>query len=183
MLKIIIGFFAAVAVGGGGWFMMHHQSAPKPAANNTEVAATTTTSSTDSFTAKSSLKDIVARGGSWQCTFNIDAAGTSSTGTVYVADGKVRSDFSSKVPQVNMTIDSHMVSDGTYAYTWTSAMPQGFKVALSAGAKAPSTGSTATSGHQDFDYNGALDYKCVAWPTDESKFVVPTNITFTTVKS
>ena len=183
MIKIIAGLFAAVAVGTGGWFMMHHPSTPKADRTNTEVVATSTTPSTESFSAKSSLKDIVARGGSWQCTYQINVAGVNSTGTVYVAGGKVRSDFSSKVPQVNMTIDSHMVSDGAYAYTWTSAMPQGYKVALDAKAKTAMGGSAPASAHQDFDYNGALDYNCVAWPTDESKFVVPTNITFTTVKS
>lgn len=179
MIKILIGIFAAAVIGGGGWYYFSHKSASDSGANGQKTMSTESSpQSTESFTAKSSLKDIVARGGSWKCTFAIDAGGTSSTGTVYAAGGKVRSDFESKVPQVNMTIESHMVTDGAYAYTWTSSMPQGFKMAIDANAKA----STATSGHQDFDYNGALDYNCVAWPTDESKFVVPSNITFTTVK-
>ena len=170
MNKIIIGVVVAVVVIGGGVWYFLSQKGTGPISNSSTL-------STESFSEKSSLKNLVARGGSWKCTFAIDAGGTNSTGTVYVAMGKVRSDFKSVVPQVNMTIESHMISDGAYAYTWTSSMPQGFKVPIDV-----TTDTAVPSGSENLDYNSALDYNCTAWPTDENMFVLPTDITFTAIK-
>lgn len=163
MNKAIVGIIVLAAIGAGVWYFTQ---------GNTGTPSGSSPVSSESFTEKSSMKDLVARGGSWKCTFSMTGDTADSSGTVYIAGGKMRGDFTSVVKQANMTVESHMVSDGTYAYTWTNAIPQGFKVAID---------QTTTTSSDGFDYNSELDYNCAAWPTDENMFVVPADITFTTV--
>ena len=68
-----------------------------------------------------------------------------------------------------------IVRDG-YSYTWTSMMPtMGFKVKVAA-----SAGDTGAQASGSYAWNAETigDYNCEAWTTDESKFAIPTSVTF-----
>jgi hypothetical protein len=126
---------------------------------------------------KGSIAGIVAQGGSVACT--ISHAGKEQTqGTIYASGGKVRGDFTaqgSKGP-----IESHMVSDGTTMYVWSSARPQGIKMAMPAGGKPPA-GPPGNSQAQL--YNDTVDYSCAPWTVDATKFVLPQNVSFMDVSA
>ena len=123
-----------------------------------------------------SVQDLMARGGSYKCTFNQKTAVSDSTGTVFVSNKNVRGDFNTHVSIMSQstTIDNHMISDGDFIYTWSGAMPNGLKLPVD------KTASSSSANAQSFDYNQKLDYSCSPWTIDPNKFVLPSDIEFKT---
>lgn len=128
-----------------------------------------------------STAELIARGGDHVCTFDQTVENSRSTGTVYISNGKMRGDFKSDVSAggTNMSVESHMISDGEFMYTWSSMMPTGFKMAIIDSATAD--GTTPTS-QEMFDANMKLSYDCDPWSADASKFTLPSTVTFTEIK-
>lgn len=119
-----------------------------------------------------SMQELIARGGSWTCSVSSTAGGVASNGTTYAANGMVRSDFTSEIPQVG-SIESHMIVRDGLAYTWTSMMNQGFKFPISEGdGEAEVSAEVAAPVHQDYDFS------CSPWVADASRFALPAGITF-----
>jgi hypothetical protein len=104
-----------------------------------------------------------------------NAQGTDSNGTIYITGSsaenmKLRIDFKTKVAQADMTVDSHMITDGLYVYTWSSATPQGIKI------------KTVSSDSVSVDSSGKYNYSCVPWVSDNSVFSAPKDIIFSESK-
>ena len=112
-----------------------------------------------------SLTELLAAGTSQTCTFT-QADGE---GTVYVAGGKMRGNFTSLAD--GKTMISHMISDGTTAYTWVDGMPAGFKMMMNA---------QQASGQQQgtVDVNQKLAYTCSPWTADANAFTPPAGMQF-----
>ena len=121
---------------------------------------------------KGSIADIVANGGSLSCTI-AHAGKDQAQGTIYVSSGKTRGDFTAQ--GAKGPIESHMFSDGTTMYVWSSARPQGIKMAIPAGGKPPA-GPPGNSQAQL--YNETVDYSCAPWTVDATKFALPQNVSF-----
>jgi exopolysaccharide biosynthesis protein len=173
ILGVVIGVLILL-LGIGGFFYLN-SSSNKQTVKQTSVSkpATQNQQASTSLT-QASIKSLLASKTPQECSFS-DNTGTSNfTGTIFVANGKASGEFNVQGP--SGPIVSHMVSDGTNAYIWTSLSKQGFKMALaeasSAAANAKNSGSP--------DVNKTLDFKCKAWSVDNSKFTLPTDITFTT---
>lgn len=168
-------------VAGGAWYFIGGNSDSSAAdASATQQEGNTMMPSSETFDESTTLAALQEKGGSWKCTFATTGPTADSSGTVYIAGKNIRGDFESSVKQVSMTLESHMISDGAFAYTWTSSTNQGFKVPVDVNAGGDT--STAVSGSGEFDMGATLDYHCSAWPTDESMFALPAGITFTEVK-
>lgn len=123
----------------------------------------------DETTLKGSILDLLKLNKALKCTFTM----SDTSGTTYISDKKIRGDFTIKDSD-GKTIESHMISDGTYAYSWTNIAPQGIKI------KMPDA-QTAEQQKTDTNYQELMknyDYKCRNWIVDSSKFDVPTDITF-----
>ncbi len=146
-------------------------------AQDQDVVATTDVSSEGKF--NGSVKDLMARGGDHECSFTETNDMSDSTGQVYISGSKIRGDFNTTVKAVSdMKVESHMISDGEFVYTWSSMLPTGMKMPV-----VESSSATTSTDSQTFDYNQKLDYDCRPWTVDASKFVVPTEIKFTEIKS
>lgn len=145
------------------------------------VTETETPAPADSSKFEGSTAELIARGGDHVCTFDQTVENNRSTGTVYISNGKMRGDFKSSVVTGATPIDveSHMISDGEFMYTWSSMMPTGFKMAVVQNTTAD--GTTPTS-QQMFDANMKLSYDCDPWTVDASKFTLPSAVTFTEIK-
>lgn len=168
---------AIIIIGGIAAFTMSRSGQPAPGgstATQSENQQTARESGSGLATGKVSMKDLLISGKSQKCTFTQTASGSQSSGTVYIADGKIRGDFESAASAAGGTnMQSHMITDGNTSYVWTSGMSQGFKM---------STVQSAPSGSaqkQAVDYNQALDYACAPWNPDQSMFMLPQGITFT----
>jgi len=131
------------------------------------------------FTEKTTLTKLMEKGGSYICTFINNTQIEESTGTVYISGKKIRGDFISKVSIPGLPsmddINTYMISDGESSYTWSSMSGEGYKVPIAEQDK------TVTQSDTSVPTNQELDYKCVAWVADQSKFSLPTNITFKTI--
>ncbi len=178
MKTYILGLIGVVVVAGGGYFVW--QNTQTPAAAPQEQTGDTTqtetgntnqqTTSEESFSGEGSFASLMARGGSYQCTTSIVVQNSASEGTVFISGDKIRGDFTSRA--AGMTITSHMITTGGYVYSWSDMVPQGVKSKVTAS----SQGGTAMQG--SFDVNMNMQYDCEAWNPDQSKFVVPSTVTF-----
>lgn len=147
-------------------------------ADYTSTATTTDTAQVQGERFNGTFAQLAGRTGSWKCTIDTSAASTTVTGTSYVSNGKVRADMTMQTPQ-NGVIETHMISDGTYAYTWSSMMPQGIKMKITT----DQSGMVANAGKsgQGLNANSSYAYRCDPWTVDASLFVVPTTINFMTL--
>ncbi|MBX9765580.1 hypothetical protein K2X83_02975 [Patescibacteria group bacterium] len=168
----IVGIIAAVLIVGGAaaFFVMNSSGNPGFPESGSDI--TTRVNQPGAY--NGSLADLTRRGGDWQCTFTVENQVAQSSGTVYVSGQKLRGDFSSLVPQLNQTIDSHMIQDNGAVYVWTSLSPQGFKTETAIS----TPGGAAAFQEQGVDVNQAYDYNCVPWTVDPSKFELPAGVTF-----
>lgn len=141
-VKVIVIVVLLLALLGGGYFMMKGKSVD---------------SSPKSF------KDLLALGLSQKCSFD--------GGTVYVANGKSRGDFSP---------NSHMIVDGTTSYIWTDGEKTGFKTTFDLNAQTSANMPTpaGTSISRSFDYDKEANYNCETWISDNSVFELPKEVTF-----
>jgi len=170
--KVIIGVLAGVIlVGGGVYFVNQGNSTSAEGAASSEASTATATTA-----APMSLKDLIAQGVSEKCDFSDSDAtsGAQTQGTMYVADGKVRGDFTATVQ--GKAMGTHMISDGTTMYTWIDGMGSGFKMSMTAVAKP--TDTAAPQQQHGFDSNKKVDYHCTPGSVDATVFTLPTSITF-----
>lgn len=122
------------------------------------------------FEEKTTLASIMSRGGNYKCTFSHKTDFSTSSGVVYINGKKVRGDFKSAVSIGSIgDIESHMISNGEFVYTWSPMSPQGFKAKATQNLQSDNT-SVPT--------NQELDYVCDSWRADEEMFVIPKDITF-----
>lgn len=177
LTKIIVG---VLVLGGISFFVFKNNTDTVPTDSSTEQVASEDTSkdAPKDFNEKTTLAKLVEKGGSHKCTFSHTTQVGTSTGTVYIYGKKIRGDFVSKVsiaelPGLN-DIHSSMISDGESIYTWSSMTPEGYKASVQ---QETSTTTTQTN----VPTNQELDYSCTAWMVDESKFSLPTHITFKTI--
>lgn len=157
---------AVIVVLGGGYY--YWQGAPgevtfdpnKPYAISGEVGGGTTNSS--------SLTELLASNKAQKCTVKQEVAGIESNGTVYVAGGKLRGDFTSTG---GVSGNTHVIVDAGNVYTWIDGLGMGVKVAASAA-------DAGASGQQAVSMNQKLNYVCSNWSVDASVFTRPSGITF-----
>jgi len=135
----------------------------------------------DSFVG--SIKDLMAKAMPLMCTFSAETEDGDMEGTVYVHGEKVRTDTSMDVPELG-NVDTHYISDGTWAYTWGAHMEQGIKMNLADLEGETPDASEMALGEYEGDYKGTVDmdgrfaYDCKPWMVDSSKFAPPSDVTF-----
>ncbi len=79
-------------------------------------------------------------------------------------------------------MQSHMISDGTYAYVWTAENPMGMKFKSETMENPPAqtqTGTAAGATNGSVYINQQVNMNCSPWAVDESVFVPPANVQFT----
>lgn len=166
---IIVIAVLAVLLLGGGAFVMSQRS--KPESTSTTQNNTNDTSTTPSSAAKS-LVDLFNLGTAQQCSFS---DGSTSSGTVYVSNQKMRGDFTYTVAQG--TTNAHMIIDNGTSYIWTDGQTTGLKMKFDAATAAEDFDSKVTD--NSVDINQKYDYDCKSWSIDQTKFTLPTGVQFT----
>lgn len=168
--KLIIIVVAVLVLLGGGYYVYSSQKGSAGTGSNT---------SGGKQNAVSSLKDLIAKNIAQSCTYDSTEGGVENKGTMYMAGGKVRGDFESKMAD-GKTTKSHMIVDGNTSYIWSDDSNMGFKSTFDNKATAApgvkDSGTPAETG--SFDANAGMDYKCSPWSADASKFALPANVTF-----
>jgi hypothetical protein len=183
MVKIILGI---LVLGGVAFFIFSGNG--KDDLNNTSNKEQISEQSqneqvseaqSEDFEEKTTLAKLMEKTGNYMCTFTHNTQMGESTGTVHISGKRIRGDFISKVsvPGLpNMSdIKTYMISDGESVYTWSSMSSEGYKVPVSDQDKTSQSEDTSIPTNQE------LDYRCISWKVDASKFSLPTNITFKTL--
>lgn len=148
-----------IVVGVGAYIAMGRAGNPAPAG---EQAATST---------PATLRELAASQAPQKCTFT---SANNAQGTVYVASGKVRSDFSAEVS--GKAVAGHAIVVDNTAYAWMDGSAQGFKNSFDLAAT-----STATTSMQGMSPDERVSYSCEPWIPDQGQFALPAGITFMTV--
>lgn len=171
--KIIIGLIALSVVVGGGYYYYMSQSTKTPKANiNDKNTEQVNTAGKKMAFSQFSSQDK----GTYKCTVSQYVQEMKNEGTVYLSNGMIRGEFTTNYN--GQAIDSTFIVRDGYTYTWSSSMNNmGFKVRSDA--TTPAGTSTSSSGSYSFNMDQIGDYTCEAWVEDNTKFVVPTTITFT----
>lgn len=121
---------------------------------------------------KSSMKALLASTKAQECEFNDESGDTKTEGTVRVAGGRMRGDFSTTAS--GKTTMSHMILKDNIAYIWTDEAPQGFKMPMSDIEK-------PAQENQSVDVNKEIDYSCSGWSASTATFDLPANVTFSDI--
>ncbi len=166
LITIIIAIAVVLAVSGGGYYAVKH--AKKSISSQTEVYGdSAATSSVATQGSSGVLRDLFSMTKNVMCTIN-DAT---TTGTVYISsDKKMRGDFTIKT-QTSGSIDSHMIKDGNDIYAWSAMMGTGAKFSFD-------VIDTNASVKKNVNLDQKINYTCVDWKQDTSKFVKPADIKF-----
>ena len=154
--KIIIGVVVAVLVIGGGYWFFGRE------------ASLTTSPST--------MNQLLASADPLECAYTQNNDQADTTGTLYVADGKVRGDFTIQTKAsagvAAQKLDSHLVTDGKQVLLWplTSQAPtQGVLINVDPTKK------------DQVNLDQTFDAVCKPWVKDDAKFAAPTDVQFTDV--
>lgn len=122
-----------------------------------------------------SIKDLIKLGKSIKCDL-AKASDTIVSGTAYVSGNKARSDFELKMGE-GKTTTGHFILSGSTMYSWTDGnKAQAVKINVTEIEKLSGKPDAKNSGADN--YSNSMDYKCVTWLTDASKFVPPADIKF-----
>lgn len=147
-----------------------YRALSQPSSSETQVETTITPTVSDS--SATSLSSFLTSQTDQQCTFT--GTNENSSGTLYVGNGKARGDFA--ITTNNLSVQSHMISDGTNMYVWMDGQGQGFTMSLSEMEQAGQNLSPELKNTLPIDNIGT--HSCTPWTVDEQMFVVPTTVTF-----
>ena len=180
IVKTLLIVFLAISLPTGAYFGYKTLKKTESAENGTNPKTVTekqTQNEENLFSGK--ITDLVSLGKSLKCTYTMnEQEGTAGTGSIFVSGNKMRGD-STITMENNTSIDSHFISADNVMYTWTSAAPQGYKIALdqeavdNAAAETPSGITEEARVLQE-----KLDYKCLPWLPDQALFELPAGVEF-----
>lgn len=169
--KTALIILALLIIGGIAWFAMSKKgsdSTNKTKSENEQTGQMQEAKGINSF------KELMAMGKSQKCTIMYNQNNVVSNGTVYLADGMMRGDFTSTVDGKAMT--THMITNKTEAYTWTEGMAQGYKMSIDTNEAAQR--QAAQNGKAAADLNQKVNYECSPWNKDSSQFTPPSTVNF-----
>lgn len=169
-MKIAIAVVGVCMLCVGAWVILG--SRVLVSSGTIETATLPGNSVAEKFVFTGSLRELRAREGAWECAVSSNASGVTTGGNTYIADGKVRGDFSSIVPQVG-SVTSHIIIRDGRAYTWTNMTNQGLMFPVGV-AEGEAEVSAAVSAPLTNNYQ----FECKAWIPTESLFALPGGITF-----
>lgn len=182
--NIIIGAIALLVLVTLGWYLFSQGpgvQAPGTTATTTQSADTSGAAADVAAPAGKGtgpLQNVFTRGGNYTCTFATasTAAGTGakSSGTIYVAAGKTRGDFS-VLSNAGVRTTVHIIRNSSTNYTWIDGQTSGTKTAITATTATRINPSGAGFTEDQF---ASVSWDCHAWLTDATQFVPPASITF-----
>ncbi len=196
MKNLLIILMGLIIIGGGAYYWYtSREKAEGPDAMMIEVAdedlenaegsnadpGNLAMDETASFSA-TTLQKLMLMGRNLSCNFSNEVDGTKTDGVFNISGTKMAGNYT--ITAENGTaMNSKMVSDGQFMYTWGDAFPgMGVKIDLSkaeevAAEATESAFETANQPQMDA-FGQEFDYSCAPWSVDSAAFVVPSDIRF-----
>jgi hypothetical protein len=147
-------------------------SACGPTASTTVNNLPSPQSTTVPKVAQQSLRELIGLGLTQKCTWSsTDSLGQSMSGEILMKGKQFKQ--TSLVTVEGKPMNSTMISDGTYFYTWTnSTKANGIKMAIP-------TPSAAASPAADKNLDNKYNYNCSPATVSDADFVLPSDVKFT----
>ena len=122
------------------------------------------------------VTDLLKKNKNIMCTFKRNNNGMNMEGTVYITkQKKMAGEFIMKNSQFG-TMKMYTIRSGDYGYTWGfPTMKDGTKVRLD------KDGNPVKKDKNDTGIDDLMDYTCTAWKVDNSKFTIPSDVSFTDI--
>jgi hypothetical protein len=122
-----------------------------------------------------SIEDLMSKKKNIRCELSVKSGDDVVSGTTYISGTKARSDYKSKMGE--QTVTSHMISDGTWLYTWTEEYPdQAIKMNIKDMEAVSGEAEAQKAGLENYQEN--FDYNCYGWVKNDAVFTPPSNIKF-----
>lgn len=169
-MKLTLIVVGVIACGVGAWLFLG--SRDLIGSRNIESATSSGDGTAESLVFTGSMRQLLARRGAWECIVSSNAGGVVTEGKAYGANGEVRGDFSSQVPQVGV-VESHLIVREGSVYTWTPMSDQGFRFPLGM-----AEGEAEVSADVSAPLTNDYQFACTAWAPTESTFTLPSGVTF-----
>lgn len=170
--KIVIGAVVGIVLlVAGNWFYVSQEAYVGGAQNGSD---------SNELVVGKTFAQLLGMGQSLKCTYEYDDGGNVSSGTMYIAEGgeRIRAEFnftlSGAGPMQMFMVRSTDIDGTAHNFIWGSSMPQGIMTVVTEENRAQlfdNTDANTTA------INNTL-YKCEKWDVDESKFDLPTNMSF-----
>lgn len=147
--KIIIGVIVALVVVGGGLYLV---------SNNKDAGVVGT----------NTMNQLLASTDAIECVYTQSDDFNEVTGTIYVADGKVRGDFTTKTKSEPVqSFESHLITDGKQVFLWPLAPDT------------PNQGVVMSVEVRDqVNLDQPFDTICKPWNKKDSKLSTPDDVQF-----
>lgn len=162
--NLFIGIAVLIILGGGYFYFSKSQVIPIKKAASGLI--------------KGNIQDLFARGANLQCTFKYEEGEGTSEGTTYVSGKKMRGSF--LLTQSDGTkMQSNVIQDGSYGYTWIEGQEQGTKIKIETSEKIVDEMKDDSKKADLFALdNKNINYDCKSWNVDSSMFAPPANVKF-----
>ncbi len=175
-LIIVAAVVIVFLLAGGAVYLKLSKTAVNPQ-NQTANASPTPKPTQAGKSPMKSLIDLLSQNQSLHCTFNNTTAnGGVYQGTIYVANGNMRGNFSTT--ENNKETFANVIRKENETYVWTNNSKTGFKMTVSI-----QDLSNNTQANQYVNSSEKINYSCFPWTVDNSMFIPPANIQFTDVTS
>lgn len=136
-----------------------------------------TTNDSDSSIFSGSIFDLAKSGGNVMCSYETEDEKYKMTGKSYISGKKMRM-ISTTTLAGQPPVESHMISDGEWFYSWSNAMPQGMKMKISEIEKSTAPTTPGDQSAQVDKLKQDYDFECNKWNPDNSMFDLPANVEF-----
>ena len=166
--KLLIPILGVLIVGGGLWWWL---------GSGDDDSVSRTSTDTSSASQMASINELIAKGQDLMCTYStVDEQGNDNSGTVYLSNGRMSGDFTLTTPGQE-PVNSHVINDGQYQYSWQEGDEEGYKLSLDQSDQQMADDSQE-QGEDGVNQDQNFDFNCQNWNVDEGRFVPPSNINF-----
>lgn len=178
--NVLIIVAAIVVVGAGiGTVLVLNNRDDKPTVNESQTENIQNTENIDQTsennTTTESIRALLTKGESQECTFSYEESGTSVSGTAYFSNQEqLRLNFKSQGSTESQ--DGSMIIKDGQQYFWDNNTKQGVKFAFS---QEEAESSQQQSQSQGIDPSKDINFTCKAWEVDSAFFTPPTDVKFT----
>jgi hypothetical protein len=170
--RLVVILIILIVIGIGASFFV--KRAPQTLTKQLSPVSKLTPTVVPKETMQGTLRNLIYSKKPQVCTYSNKLGTVSVSGTVFIADGKMKADFATV--SAENKINGHIVINNGYTYIWTGTTNKGIKVVFD-----PNQSAGLPINSQAPDLNQSFTYVCKDWVKDASLFTPPTNIDFSLI--
>jgi hypothetical protein len=180
MKKILLVGAVVVVVAGAGYGILKMQTvldAPQTAETPTVADSPVVPPEPEHVTGSDSLQSLIALGRTLKCGFHTSDGTTTTDGTAYFNNGKLRVE-TAYTGTSSVAESSNLIINGDTMYTWAKTKAGSFAIKMPTASISSTTASSTTHRDGEVSLQNKVTYDCMAWDVDDAVFVPPADVSF-----